>query len=200
MDNSLLATLRAHNPWLENPSRQGELLAATLPEVFVPRLKTLELGPGRVELVVGPRQAGKSTWIREQMSRRSDPVLVLNVEEPRIRELAFSPALAMETLSDVLDPTTILVFEEIQHLREAPLFLKGLVDLEPGRRVVATGSASFALSARTRESLAGRARRTLLLPFSLDEIRQLDPTEGVPARTLEPNAGRWRVPRPPSGR
>jgi predicted AAA+ superfamily ATPase len=181
MDAALLATLTAHNPWLDQPARQPELMAAGLPDPFIPRLKTLELTAGRVELVVGPRQAGKSTWIREALSHRGEPVLILNAEEPRIRELAPSPALAMEALRDVVQPSTILVFDEIQHLRDASLFLKGLVDLEPGRRVVATGSSSFALRARTRESLAGRARRTLLLPFSLEEVAQLDLLGGVPA-------------------
>ena len=44
-----------------------------------------------------------------------------------------------------------------------------------------TGSSSFTLKARTRESLAGRARRTLLLPFSVDEVAATLPSGLVPA-------------------
>lgn len=181
MDSALLATLRAHNPWLERPGDQQALLAASLPETFVARRRRLELRPGRAELVVGPRQAGKSTWIREVLSRLDAPLLILHAEEPRVRELANSPALTLAGLAEVLQPETILLFEEVQHLREAPLFLKGLVDLDRGRRIVATGSSSFELGARTRESLAGRARRTRLLPFSLQEVEALVPTALVPA-------------------
>jgi len=66
-----------------------------------------ELRPGRAELVVGPRQAGKSTWIREILTHFEGPVLVLHAEEPRIRELAQSPALdelakRLELLDEVL--------------------------------------------------------------------------------------------------
>ncbi len=145
------------------------------------RRRRLELRPGRAELVVGPRQAGKSTWIREALAHLEAPILVLHAEEPRVRELADSPALALAGLSDVLTPETLLLFEEVQHLREAPLFIKGLVDLDRTRRVVATGSSSFELGARTRESLAGRARRTRLLPFSLQEVETLVSAEFVPA-------------------
>jgi predicted AAA+ superfamily ATPase len=181
MDSTLLATLRAHNPWLDRPADQSALLAASLPPSFVPRARRLELRPGRAELVVGPRQAGKSTWIREVLTHFEAPILVLHAEEPRIRELAHSPALALEALSDALSPETLLLFEEIQHLEDAPLFIKGLVDLNRARRIVVTGSSSFAFSARTRESLAGRARRTQLLPLSLEEAAALVPPGLVPA-------------------
>lgn len=175
MDNALLAVLRAHNPWLERPGEQAALLAAGLPRPFVPRARRLELRPGRAELVVGPRQAGKSTWIRAALARLSAPVLILHGEELRIQELAASPALALAQLAPLLRPDTVLFLEEIQRLPEAALFLKGLVDLERGRAIVATGSSSFALASRTRESLAGRARRTLLLPLSLSELDALVP-------------------------
>lgn len=181
MDAALLATLRAHNPWLDGPGNQQALLAATLPGQFIARRRHLELRPGRAELVVGPRQAGKSTWIREALAHLDTPILVLHAEEPRVRELADSPALALAGLADVLTPETLLLFEEVQHLREAPLFIKGLVDLDRARRIVATGSSSFELGARTRESLAGRARRTQLLPFSLQEVETLVPTGLLPA-------------------
>jgi uncharacterized protein len=192
MDNSLLATLRMHNPWLEAPASQAERLTQRLPEPFLPRTATLEIAPGRAELVVGPRQAGKSTWIVSELVQQPDPVLVLHAEEPRIRELCRSPALALDELRSVLVPETILVFEEVQHLREAPLFIKGIVDLDPRRRVVVTGSSSFQFNAKTRESLAGRARRTLLLPLSLDEVCADIEPDLLPAIRERRVDQRWR--------
>ncbi len=181
MDPALLFTLRAHNPWLDQPTEQGKLLTASLPSPFVPRMRQLELRPGQAELVVGPRQAGKSTWLREALSRRGEPLLLLPAEEPRVREIGTSPALTLEALRDVLQPSTVLLIEEAQHLENAPLLIKGLVDLEPGRRIAVTGSSSFTLKTRTRESLAGRARRTLLLPFSLEEVAATVSPRLVPA-------------------
>ena len=94
---------------------------------------------------------------------------------------AQSPSRRSAALSEVLSPETLLLFEEIQHLAEAPLFIKGLVDLDKSRRIVATRSSSFAFSARTRESLAGRARRTQLFPFSLQEVAAFVPAGLAPA-------------------
>ena len=170
MDPLLLSTLTAYNPWLERPSRQHALLKGRLPSYFVERFSRLPLAPGRAELVVGPRQAGKSTWIVSELMKTGAPILLLHAEEPLVRQLAESPALALDLLTEVSSPETVFWFEEVQHLADAPLFIKGLVDLQPRRRIVATGSSSFTFRARHRESLAGRARRTRLLPFSLAEL------------------------------
>ena len=170
MDNALLTVLRMHNPWLDQPAEQTRLLQERLPSPFLPRRARLELKPGRAEVVVGPRQAGKSTWISHNLAGLQDPVLILHAEEHRIREIAASPAVALNVLAEVMHEATILFLEEVQHLSEASLFIKSLIDLDRKRRIVATGSASFALQSRTRESLAGRGRRTLLLPFSLREV------------------------------
>ena len=76
----------------------------------------------------------------------------------------------MWDLKGIVTTPSVLFLEEAQHLKEAGLFIKGLVDRRPGFPVIATGSASYHLIARTRESLAGRARRARVFPFSLDEV------------------------------
>jgi len=192
MDSSLLATLRIHNPWLDRPKEQKRRLAERRPKNFIGRQQALEIRPGRAELVVGSRQAGKSTWILDALARQDDPILILHAEEPHVRELADSPALALEQLADVLGPKTIVLLEEVQHLPEAPLFLKGWVDLEPRRRIIATGSSSFTFQARHRESLAGRTRRTRLLPFSLAEVGAEIPAGLAPAIREARLAESWR--------
>jgi predicted AAA+ superfamily ATPase len=119
---------------------------------------------------VGPRQAGKSTLIWKTLAEAAEPVLFLNCEEPGIRDWLSSPAAFLADLSEwVGESIRALFFEEVQRLPEAGLFLKGLVDRRTGLRIYATGSSSFDLEAATRESLAGRAQRHLLLPLSLAE-------------------------------
>lgn len=165
---NLFAILARYNPWLEHPERQQEMLKERLPKNYVKRGQALEID--RAGLVVGPRQAGKTTWIVHELSTETLPVLLINCEEPIIRELFRSPAEALNALKGVLQRDTILYLEEIQQLENAPLFIKGLVDLEPKRKIVATGSASFQFGSRVRESLAGRVHRVRLLPFSLAEV------------------------------
>jgi hypothetical protein len=158
----------ADNGWLSGQP-VAAWMAAHLPARPIRRSRTL-IADERACLVVGPRQAGKSTLIWMTLAAAGEPALLLNCEEPAIREWLTSPAAFLADCEDVAPGVPNIVFEEVQRLPEAGLFLKGVVDRRSGKRVWATGSSSFDLEARTRESLAGRALRHLLLPLSLEEI------------------------------
>ena len=84
----------------------------------------------------------------------------------------------IQSPGELLPQGAIVFFEEVQALTDSGLFLKGLVDRKSGFRLLATGSSSFELESQTRESLAGRAHRKQLLPFSLAELAA---AEQVPA-------------------
>ena len=63
--------------------------------------------------------------------------------------------------------------------------MKGLVDARLSIPILVTGSSSFHLMSKTRESLAGRADRLRLLPFSLKELMRQESSENpVAARSL----------------
>ena len=157
------------NPWLSDRKQLSKWYASHLPLQFIPRNLQLPV-ERRVILVVGPRQSGKSTLIWRDLAESNQPSLFLNCEELAIREWLDSPALFLADLEELSINASAILFDEIQHLDEAGLFLKGLVDRGTGMRLLATGSSSFDLEAKTRESLAGRAKRFRLLPLSLDEI------------------------------
>ena len=167
MDPQLRRVLVAENPWLRGEDLL-EWIQRFLPTSYIPRRLRLS-ADHRVVLVVGPRQAGKSTLIWKTLAEAAEPVLFLNCEEPSIRGWLSSPAAFLADLTELAVPARTLFFEEVQRLPEAGLFLKGLVDRRTGLRLYATGSSSFDLEAATRESLAGRAQRHLLLPLSLAE-------------------------------
>ncbi len=158
------------NPWVENPTLWPGCAKDRVPEDYIPRKASFSFEKDRALLVTGPCQAGKSTLIWHLLSGEFSPWVYLNCEETSVRELCRSPGLFLDELERVAPGAVGVFFDEVQHLEEAALFLKGVVDLKPGVCVVATGSSSFHLRARTRESLAGRARRCLLLPFSLAEV------------------------------
>ena len=169
MKKHVLRAIRADNPWLtgEDP---GEWFSRFLPARYIPRKLRLQ-ADGAICLVVGPRQAGKSTLIWHTLAGMKEPVLLLNCEEMAIREWLRSPAGFLADLQEMSILPGALLFEEIQWLPEAALFLKGVADRRPPFAVFATGSSSFDLASKTRESLAGRARRHLLLPLSLAELK-----------------------------
>jgi uncharacterized protein len=165
---AVLNVLVADNPWLEGENAVP-WIKKYVPENYIERIQDVTLDD-RVALVIGPRQAGKSTLIWNKLFKIDGPCLFVDCEEPSVRDWAKSSALFIRGLGELVPTNTVVFFEEVQHLEEAGLFLKGLVDRKTSYRFVATGSSSFELESKTRESLAGRAKRHLLLPFSCSEL------------------------------
>ncbi len=177
MDALLLERLRQTNPWLFGKGSVGETSVARPPDPWLERRQvdvTSLRGSRRAHLIVGPRQAGKSSLVWSLLREMARP-LFLNLEEPVFRGWCRSPAAFVADLSELGAPVDAIFMDEVQWLGEATLFLKGVVDLRPGMPMIVTGSASFHLRSRSRESMAGRATRHLLLPFALDEVVPTDP-------------------------
>ncbi|MBI5529787.1 MAG: ATP-binding protein [Deltaproteobacteria bacterium] len=177
LDAKLKEVILAMNPWLLEPGRWSELVAEKLPATYAARdadrIADSEWGAlDRAHMVVGPRQAGKSSLVWRHLAQAKPRVLFMNMEEPRIRAWCESPAVFVKELKECFSPLDVLFVDEVQHVDEAGLFVKGVVDLRPGCRFLVTGSSSYHLRGRTRESLAGRATRTTLYPFSFSECLQ----------------------------
>ncbi len=165
--------IKQFNPWVLEPDRARELIGPLLPEDYVPRHREdPAVPPGRAILIAGPRQAGKSTMVWRQLIHIAPDLLFLNMEDPLLRTACGRPLDLIEHLRRDYSFVQALFIDEIQHLEEAGLFVKGLVDAKLKLQIWVTGSSSFDLRSRTRESLAGRASRRRLLPFSLQELRQ----------------------------
>jgi hypothetical protein len=176
MENSILTTLLYYNPWIENPEGWSHAIQAHLPQAqgnpYILRFVDSNRNwpqQHKVNLVVGPRQAGKSTLIWHTLSRLGPEVLYVNANELSLRQWCESPARVAADSTEILPDMGALFFEEVQYLENAGLFLKGLADLHLGIPIFATGSSSYHLLDQMRESLSGRAERVLLLPFSLNE-------------------------------
>lgn len=180
MTPELRNLLELTNPWLGDPvaaqlAAKSRLPANLLARTTAPALAAALEDRRRAHLVIGPRQAGKSTLVWSLLAAQPQPLLFLNCEEPLIRRWCTSPALFLGDLPEWLPEDGVLFLEEAQWLDEAGLFLKGLVDAMTGRRIVVTGSSSYHLLGRTRESLAGRATRHAVWPLSLREVAPAAP-------------------------
>ena len=176
MDPNILKTLLVYNPWLENPSGWGASVNRHLPQAighpYIPRFADVSATwPQRrkINLVIGPRQCGKSTLIWHTLAGMPPKVIYINGNELGLRQWCASPGNFWVDIEQLMLRPEVLFFEEVQYIENAGLFLKGLVDLRKEVMVFATGSSSFHLHDKIRESLAGRAERITLFPFSLAE-------------------------------
>lgn len=158
------------NPWLGNREKGKEILRNFIPVKYVDRsLETVPTFSDRANLIVGPRQAGKSTMIWHRLLQYETNILFLNMEDPLLRSSCTSPVDFVSSFRKNYSFVSAIFFDEIQHMTEAGLFIKGLVDAKLGIPVWVSGSSSFSLLSKTRESLAGRAVKRKLLPFSVTE-------------------------------
>ena len=159
------------NPWLVRPKDGEKLVSRFLPPVYIPRrIENIHTSPDRAVLIIGPRQAGKSTLVWHQLFQLMPDVLFINMEDPQLRYgCGNAIQLAAFIRVNLLSLKAIFI-DEVQHLEEGALFIKGLVDSRLRVVCYVTGSSSFHLQSRTRESLAGRATRRVLLPFSHSEL------------------------------
>ncbi len=163
--------IRQLNPWIVYPDKADTFISRLLPPVYVDRsMERTTVSDQRAILIVGCRQSGKSTMIWHRIRRFAPNILFLNMEDPLLRSGLTAPVELAELMRETYPFVEVLFIDEIQHMEEAGLFVKGLIDSRMGIPVWVGGSSSYDLRSRTRESLSGRAIRKRLLPFSATEL------------------------------
>ncbi|MBI5822619.1 MAG: ATP-binding protein [Chloroflexi bacterium] len=123
---------------------------------------------GKVLVLYGPRQAGKTTLAKDLLASTSLRTRFVNADELLYREALASQDL--KTLKEVLGDAELLVIDEAQRVPEIGLNLKILIDNNPNVTILATGSASFELANKISEPLTGRKLTFTLYPLSYPEL------------------------------
>lgn len=124
---------------------------------------------GKVVIVYGARQVGKTTLVKEIQKKYAEDSRYLNCDEPDIKS-----ALEGKTSTEIksfLGRKKLIILDEAQRIKNIGLTLKLVADNFPNTQVIATGSSSFELSNKISESLTGRKYEFFLYPFSLEELK-----------------------------
>lgn len=124
--------------------------------------------PGKVVVLLGPRQVGKTTLLQDILAKESVPFLFVSGEDRAVQ--AWLGSQSIETLRQNIGQYELLVVDEAQHVPNIGLNLKLIVDHLPHLRILATGSSSFDLSNQTGEPLVGRKWEFELYPISQLEL------------------------------
>ena len=135
-------------------------------ENYLPRTIERELlkwlDDGYSVILVGPRQAGKTTLLKHLVEVRGGKYLSL--DDPDIMESLTNPKLFARMLGG-----REFYLDEAQYDKDVGRKLKYLHDVE-GYRFVASGSGSFDIKVRVSGELVGRAARLVLLPLDFHEF------------------------------
>jgi predicted AAA+ superfamily ATPase len=127
------------------------------------------LQSGKVMVLYGPRQVGKTTLAKDLMASLPVRSKFVNADELIYREILASQN--SQKLGELLGDAELLVIDEAQRVSEIGLNLKILVDTFPHARIIAIGSASFDLANKINEPLTGRKLTFNLYPISYAEVQ-----------------------------
>jgi len=132
------------------------------------------LSKPEITLIVGPRQAGKTTLMKaleEELRRRGERTLFLNLDIEYDKEHFQSQTSLLRRIKLEFGENRGYVFiDEIQRKEDAGLFLKGIYDMGLPYKFIVSGSGSVELKERIHESLTGRKRVFELLTLSFEEF------------------------------
>jgi predicted AAA+ superfamily ATPase len=126
---------------------------------------------GKVVLVIGARQVGKTTLVEQVLRGEDARFLNFDVEIDKTRFLAAASLPTAEALR-ALGAPKVLVLDEAQRLPETARIVKGWHDSKVQTRILLLGSSSLDLLDQSAESLTGRNRKLVLPPLLFSEALQ----------------------------
>lgn len=137
---------------------------------------------GKLLLVVGPRQVGKTTLMRQLLQQLSLDCLWMNCDNPDDR-LTLQDA-TLTSIQSLIGDRKLIFIDEAQRVQNIGLTLKLFTDNFPEVQVIASGSSALDLANTINEPLTGRKREFQLYPFSTEELA-LHTSEREEKRLLE---------------
>lgn len=126
------------------------------------------LHKGKAIIVIGARQVGKSTLLKHITSKCSEPVLMLNCDEPDIKEMLTNTN--STELRMLIGGNKIVLIDEAQRVPNIGLTLKLITDNMPDVQLLVTGSSAFEIQNNINEPLTGRKFEYHLYPISTSEL------------------------------
>ncbi len=126
-----------------------------------------KLFAGKAIVLMGPRQVGKTTILRELFGNRQDSIW-LNGDESDIQKIFED--ISSSRLNALFADKKIVVIDEAQRIENIGLKLKLITDQLQHIQLVATGSSAFDLANSINEPLTGRKWEYKMFPVSFHEM------------------------------
>jgi predicted AAA+ superfamily ATPase len=127
--------------------------------------------PKKVQILYGARRVGKTTLLREYLSKTELKYRLDSGDNIRIQHLFESQD--FKAIQEYVEGYELIAIDEAQQIKNIGMALKILVDNNPKLNIVVTGSSSFDLAQSIGEPLTGRKKTILLFPLSILELQSL---------------------------
>ncbi len=126
-----------------------------------------QLNRPQISIIIGARQAGKSTLLKEIQKKISIPSIFYNFENPlhlRILQDGYN-----SFINEIGKEKKVVFIDEFHYYKNITSVFKVIYDLNPQIKIYATGSSSMEIHKHLKESLAGRKFETYLFPLNFSE-------------------------------
>jgi predicted AAA+ superfamily ATPase len=155
-----------------------------------------EPAPGRIQLLAGPRQVGKTTLLLEIFEQDPKQSIYAAADAPEAALPGFWERIVGRAENTaVAYGRAILLLDEAHLLHDWASHLKGVWDRFRRKKtpvhIVATGSSALHLAAGSRESLAGRFERLTLSHWSAQSVARTFGVKGDEAADLVVRMGSY---------
>lgn len=112
--------------------------------------------------VTGPRQSGKTTMLKQIFPH----LHYYSLEDLDTRSFAMEDPVRFLHLHE-----DGMILDEVYNYPELLSYIQGIVDEQPHKKFVLSGSSNFALLKKVSQSLAGRSGVFELMPLSIEEVK-----------------------------
>jgi predicted AAA+ superfamily ATPase len=133
--------------------------------IIEPKIKT-KIGSGKAIIILGPRQVGKTTMIKDILKKKTH--LFLDGDDPTVRNLLTNPN--TEQLKSIIGNNKIVFIDEAQRIENIGITLKIITDQFKSVQLIVSGSSAFEINNKINEPLTGRKWEYQLLPISWKEL------------------------------
>jgi len=175
-DADIQRRIERDNPW-------WNVAAKPIPELESPRrvyfqpLKDLALdfSVKRATVLLGPRRVGKTFMIKQLIGEAIESgispkaILYVSIDTPIYSGISLQHFLDFMP-HERTPERRVVIFDEIQYLKDWEVHLKDLVDNYADIKFIASGSAAAALRLKSQESGAGRFSDFMLPPLTFFEF------------------------------
>ena len=127
-----------------------------------------KLSDKKAIILLGPRQAGKTSLLHLLEKKFAPPITWWNGDEADIRSILEHPTSVK--IKSLIGAGKTLVIDEAQRIENIGLCIKLITDNIKNVKVIATGSSAFELANKINEPLTGRKWEYHLYPLSFGEM------------------------------
>jgi uncharacterized protein len=178
-EKDILQSLQRDNPWWETGQASAAAGFAHKRAYFKAfRDQALNWKVNRSVILMGPRRVGKTVMLEQLVGHAlnegfpATAILFASIDTPLYSGMPLSRLIELFEKRTNHDPAgrRLIIFDEIQYLKDWEVHLKVLTDQYPNTRFIASGSAAAALRLKSQESGAGRFTDFFLPPLTFAEF------------------------------